>query len=445
MTCRPSLCTELTVNELPAPPMVEAVTVCNGEDTTIDPGATDPSVLGMENFDGGGIGFTSTGEFNDGSSDHFGSTNGSNISNVSGDYSFADGTNIFWAAEDVDDGGGPEINPAILTLNSINISGLGSVEVCVDMAAGNNNPPGGNAYDATDHVFVQYRTDVATTFTNGFCFNYQDNGDSFNEPLYADPNCDGDVSDGVLLSLTGQTFCFTIPDAETSEVGASNLTVQVEVAMNGGNEEIAFDNIVVTGVETSMMAGTFNFYSGDPVMGGGLLAGPVSSYDPMTTVGTSESIFVTSINASGCESEAAEVIVTVNSNPSLDIITTDVNGCSGDDTGTVTVIASGGTGPYVFTYSTMDGSGDNVSVSGAQTMLTAGTYTVVAMDTNGCTATANFTINEAEDVVAPIIVCPTSPIEVTCGESTLVTNTGVATAMDDCSGNALISFEEVLS
>jgi len=166
----------------------------------------------------------------------------------------------------------------------------------------------------------------------------------------------------------------------------------------------------------------------------------------MTTVATSpESVFVTLIDpVSGCESDAVEVVVTVNQNPVLDVAFTDVVGCPGDATGTVTVTTSTGSGPFSFVFTTLDGSGDDGNGDGIQTMLTAGTYNVVVTDANGCTGTIDFTINDAVDTDPPMIICPPSPIDVNCGESTLTVNTGVATATDVCSANPVISFVDNL-
>ena len=68
------------------PPALEDISVCEGGSTLIipidtangSPCNTQPVLLGQEDFDGNGIGYT-TGfpEFNNGSSDHFGVTDGS--------------------------------------------------------------------------------------------------------------------------------------------------------------------------------------------------------------------------------------------------------------------------------------------------------------------------------------------------------------------------------
>ncbi|PZR02454.1 MAG: hypothetical protein DI539_27660, partial [Flavobacterium psychrophilum] len=66
---------------------------------------------------------------------------------------------------------------------------------------------------------------------------------------------------------------------------------------------------------------------------------------------------------------------------------TDVS-CNGGGNGTATVVASGGTTPY--TYSWAPSGGTNATATG----LTAGTYTVTVTDNNNCQTTRTFTINQ---------------------------------------------------
>jgi gliding motility-associated-like protein len=60
--------------------------------------------------------------------------------------------------------------------------------------------------------------------------------------------------------------------------------------------------------------------------------------------------------------------------------------CPSTNNGSVTVSASGGTGPYTYTWN------PNVSTGATANNLTAGTYTVTATDANNCTGTATITI-----------------------------------------------------
>jgi len=79
--------------------------------------------------------------------------------------------------------------------------------------------------------------------------------------------------------------------------------------------------------------------------------------------------------------------------------------CANND-GVINITStSGGMGPYTYTWSTMDGSGI-VQGSANQTALSAGTYTLVITDDNGCENEdpISFTLNPA---VGCNVVCPT--------------------------------------
>jgi gliding motility-associated-like protein len=61
--------------------------------------------------------------------------------------------------------------------------------------------------------------------------------------------------------------------------------------------------------------------------------------------------------------------------------------CNGGSSGSATVSASGGTGPYTYLWS-------NASTSQNTTGLNTGSFTVTVTDNNGCTTSANFTITQ---------------------------------------------------
>lgn len=114
----------------------------------------------------------------------------------------------------------------------------------------------------------------------------------------------------------------------------------------------------------------------------------------------------------GCDSIVVTVL-TVNDNPSASITASgSLNFCSGDS---VTLTANGGSS---FNWSTGD-------TSQSITVYTAGTYSVVVGDTNGCSGSASANVN-----VAPSpnpIISPPGPITLCSGDSvTLSVNTGTS-------------------
>jgi hypothetical protein len=76
---------------------------------------------------------------------------------------------------------------------------------------------------------------------------------------------------------------------------------------------------------------------------------------------------------------------------------TDVS-CNGGTNGTATVIASGGTAPYIYSWSPSGGTG--ATASG----LAAGSYTVTVTDSKSCTTTKNYTINQPATVSGSTVV-----------------------------------------
>ncbi|HBC78163.1 MAG TPA: hypothetical protein DCZ51_06010 [Bacteroidales bacterium] len=91
--------------------------------------------------------------------------------------------------------------------------------------------------------------------------------------------------------------------------------------------------------------------------------------------------------------------VTVTEAPSLDVAVSgeDVR-CFGGNTGSVTALVTGGTGPYSYSWNSVP-----IQTTPTATGLTAATYTVTVTDANGCTAINNVTISQpASDIVVSI-------------------------------------------
>src|ERR1041385_6389654 len=110
------------------------------------------------------------------------------------------------------------------------------------------------------------------------------------------------------------------------------------------------------------------------------------------------------------------IAVTVGSSGSLSSTSSQTNpSCSGG-TGTASVVPSGGTAPYTYSWSPSGGT------AATATGLSAGTYTCTITDANGCVTTQTFTIT-----VPPALTSAQSHVNVTC-------NGGTGTASVSASG-----------
>lgn len=120
----------------------------------------------------------------------------------------------------------------------------------------------------------------------------------------------------------------------------------------------------------------------------------------------------------GCTANAA-FSITAPSNFTANMTTTGTS-CFGTNTGSASVLVSGGTGGYTYQWSPV-GSGSNPS------NLAAGTYTVTVTDNRGCTATTTGVVPQP----AQLVISTTSNTGASCSNSTngtvtVTTNGGTA-------------------
>jgi hypothetical protein len=76
------------------------------------------------------------------------------------------------------------------------------------------------------------------------------------------------------------------------------------------------------------------------------------------------------------------------------------------------------------------------------TASTAGIYSVIVTDINGCSSTCSVTV--AVDSTPPVITCP-ADLTLECDDSTLPAATGTATATDDCTLVPTITFSDLVT
>jgi hypothetical protein len=135
------------------------------------------------------------------------------------------------------------------------------------------------------------------------------------------------------------------------------------------------------------------------------------SHDPdldlsMATNLSAGSYTATVTDARGCTATLTESLLFI-AGPQLILSTVTPTICE-DGNGSASLNASGGAGPYSYTWS--HDAGLNAATADN---LTAGDYTVILTDANGCTAERSFTI---ESLIGPTALDPISQVNTTCGQ-----------------------------
>ncbi len=113
------------------------------------------------------------------------------------------------------------------------------------------------------------------------------------------------------------------------------------------------------------------------------------------SIGTHDGIYTVTADIGGCPSAPSTVSVTVNPLPNMSVNITDAT-CNGDADGAATLIASGGTSPYFYTWDANATSQTTATATG----LSQGNYIVSVSDILGCNAVSTVTLNEPSLVSA---------------------------------------------
>jgi predicted extracellular nuclease len=204
--------------------------------------------------DGNGTRYaTSVPEFSDGSGDFFTRTDGSN---VGGFYQIGGITGAsYFAAMDLD-GEGASL-PLTLTFEDIDISGFDSLVLSVDAA---EDGDGGNQdWDVSDFVLIEVRID-GLAYTPLMAFESIPDGDSFNAVPARDLGLDGDGDPGLELTDSFATFSQAIAGT------GSELDIRITFQLDSGDEDIALDEITLTGASPLLSIG--QSFEAEPVASG---------------------------------------------------------------------------------------------------------------------------------------------------------------------------------
>ena len=324
------------------------------------------------------------------------------------------------AGEDLSFTTGPVFDGnSYLRLNPITIAGKTNLTIDIDVAFPNNTP---TRYEATKFLIVEYRLNGTGSYTQVLAFY----GNDPTIGLFRDTNLNGIKDGGETTSVTNAMTNFSVDlnaIAGSSVIG-NTIEIRVRINMPDPQEEFAFDNIILKGIDapctnptvptvtatanpvcsgsttTLNIAGTLNdatqwaIYSGS--CGGTLVGTTTTSSIVVTPTGPSTTYYVR--GEGGCITPASCGTLTVNvSSISLTVASQTNVSCFGGSNATASVTAAtGGTAPYSYNWTPGNPSGDGTtSVTG----LTAGTWTCTVTDANSCTATQTFTITQPSAIV----------------------------------------------
>lgn len=177
---------------------------------------------------------TSTPEFTDGSGDFWFNTSGGLTRGSFVEYLGADGG--YFNGMDLD-GEGATL-PLVMSFTGIDITGLTDLTFGIDLA---EDDDGSNEdWDLTDYVHIAYQIDNGGYNPLLWIESIPD-GDNFNAVPAIDTDFDGN-GDGTVITSTFASFGAAIAGA------GSTLDITIEWQLNAGDEDLAIDNVSVTGV-----------------------------------------------------------------------------------------------------------------------------------------------------------------------------------------------------
>jgi gliding motility-associated-like protein len=180
--------------------------------------------------------------------------------------------------------------------------------------------------------------------------------------------------DGAVHTTSG-TYTAVIPNASGCDSTITiNLTVNDSPNVNAGA-----DQLVCEGTEVTLTASGATTYSWSNGITNGI---------PFTPAAGTANYTVTGTDANGCEG-SDNVLVTVTTPPSLNLVATSPE-CPGESTGSAEALVTGGTAPYSFLW-------NNGIVSGLNSDIPAGTYSVTLTDNAGCTQTGTVIVTDATE------------------------------------------------
>ncbi|WP_264544749.1 MULTISPECIES: beta strand repeat-containing protein [Flavobacterium] len=383
-------------------------------DTFEDAGAPSSGTRTPENNTGFGFPYTA----------YFVRTNNASINIVTtptGGYSSVEGSK-FWAGEDHDGMTGTTIvgtEEQEINWTGININGKSGLIFRGLFAANNTTAAFENTafgFSHNDYVIVEYRVDGGAyqPLLRFFANNGTTSGTD-NKSLAIDTNNDS-IGDSTILNSTFQNLEVPIPSTGTT------LDLRIRAFMNAASEEWAIDNFrlletpvcvaptitaqpsnrsicnnanttfAVTATGATGYQWQVNTGSGfTDIANGGVYSNATTNTLTITgaTSGMNGYLYrcITYNGTITCFTNSSQATLTISNINTSTASQTNV-ACNGGNTGSATIIPTGGIAPYTYSWSPSGGTGSTASG------LSAGSYTVTVTDNIGCTATRNYTITQ---------------------------------------------------
>ncbi|WP_417872061.1 hypothetical protein, partial [Winogradskyella sp.] len=213
-------------------------------------------------------------------------------------------------------------------------------------------------------------------------------------------------------NLSAGNYTVTVTDQTTLCTQSTTITINEPNALSSG---IAVTNILCKGDNTGSVDLTVN--GGTPPYSY-IWNNGATSEDLINVVAGTYSVTIT--DANGCETTNQSTVQEPSETVSASIIDVTNVDCTGEANGSISVEASGGIPPYIYS---IDNGNTNQS-SGVFENLASGNYTILITDANGCTTSVSDSV-EIEDTENPTISVPSEILIEGCSASDITSSNAV--------------------